>query len=71
MRHSGSGSPGETVTAAVRAGDTIVWVEVTDRVALGCRNWVLQAGMLKAAAGFSSLRTSRRVGGGYGAAAGR
>ena len=31
VRHSGSGAPGETVTVAVRAGDGVVRVEVTDR----------------------------------------
>ena len=31
VRHSGSGAPGETVTVAVRAGDGMVRVEVTDR----------------------------------------
>jgi histidine kinase-like protein len=31
VRHSGSGAAGETVTVAVRAGDGIVRVEVTDR----------------------------------------
>jgi anti-sigma regulatory factor (Ser/Thr protein kinase) len=31
VRHSGSGAPGETVTVAVRAGDGIVRIEVTDR----------------------------------------
>jgi anti-sigma regulatory factor (Ser/Thr protein kinase) len=31
VRHSGSGAPGETVTVAVKAGDGIVRVEVTDR----------------------------------------
>jgi hypothetical protein len=35
VRHSGSGAPGETVTVAVRAGDGIVRVEVTDRAGLG------------------------------------
>jgi anti-sigma regulatory factor (Ser/Thr protein kinase) len=35
VRHSGSGAPGETVTVAVRAGDGIVRVEVTDRTGLG------------------------------------
>ncbi len=30
VRHSGSGAAGETVTVAVRAGDGIVRVEVTD-----------------------------------------
>jgi anti-sigma regulatory factor (Ser/Thr protein kinase) len=29
--HSGSGAPGETVTVAVRAGEGLVRVEVTDR----------------------------------------
>jgi anti-sigma regulatory factor (Ser/Thr protein kinase) len=31
VRHSGSGAAGETVTVAVRAGGSIVRVEVTDR----------------------------------------
>jgi hypothetical protein len=31
IRHSGSGAPGETITVAVRAGDDVVRVEVTDR----------------------------------------
>jgi anti-sigma regulatory factor (Ser/Thr protein kinase) len=31
VRHSRSGSPGETVTVAVRTGDGVVRVEVTDR----------------------------------------
>jgi anti-sigma regulatory factor (Ser/Thr protein kinase) len=31
VRHSGSGDPGQTVTVAVRAGDGVVRVEVTDR----------------------------------------
>ena len=35
VRHSGSGAPGETVTVAVRAGDGIVRVEVTDRAGSG------------------------------------
>jgi anti-sigma regulatory factor (Ser/Thr protein kinase) len=35
IRHSGSGAPGETVTVAVRAGDGIVRVEVTDRAGPG------------------------------------
>jgi anti-sigma regulatory factor (Ser/Thr protein kinase) len=35
VRHSGSGAPGETVTIAVRAGDGIVRVEVTDRAGPG------------------------------------
>ncbi len=30
VRHSGSGAPGGTVTVAVRAGDGVVQVEVTD-----------------------------------------
>jgi anti-sigma regulatory factor (Ser/Thr protein kinase) len=29
--HSGSGAPGETVTVAVKAGDRLVRVEVSDR----------------------------------------
>jgi anti-sigma regulatory factor (Ser/Thr protein kinase) len=35
VRHSGSASPGETVTVAVRAGDGIVRVEVSDRAGPG------------------------------------
>jgi anti-sigma regulatory factor (Ser/Thr protein kinase) len=35
VRHSGSGAPGETVTVAVKAGDGIVRVEVTDRAGPG------------------------------------
>jgi anti-sigma regulatory factor (Ser/Thr protein kinase) len=35
VRHSGSAAPGETVTVAVRAGDGIVRVEVTDRAGPG------------------------------------
>jgi anti-sigma regulatory factor (Ser/Thr protein kinase) len=31
VRYSGSGAPGETITVAVRAGDGVVRVEVTDR----------------------------------------
>ena len=31
VQHSGSGVPGETITVAVRAGDGVVRVEVTDR----------------------------------------
>jgi anti-sigma regulatory factor (Ser/Thr protein kinase) len=31
VRHSGSGLPGETVTIAVKTGDGLVRVEVTDR----------------------------------------
>ena len=31
VRHSGSGDPGETVTVAVRTGDGVVRVEITDR----------------------------------------
>ncbi len=34
-RHSGSGAAGETVTVAVRVGDGMVRVEVTDRAGLG------------------------------------
>ena len=35
VRHSGSGARGETVTVAVKAGDGIVRVEVTDRAGPG------------------------------------
>jgi anti-sigma regulatory factor (Ser/Thr protein kinase) len=35
VRHSGSGAPGETVTVAVRAGNGIVRIEVTDRAGPG------------------------------------
>jgi anti-sigma regulatory factor (Ser/Thr protein kinase) len=61
VRHSGSGAAWETVTVAVRAGDGIVRVEVTDRAG---------AAMRKAGAGFSLLRDSRRDGVGDGVAGG-
>jgi anti-sigma regulatory factor (Ser/Thr protein kinase) len=70
VRHSGSGAPGETVTVAVRAGDGVVRVEVTDRAGAGRRSCVLRAGMRKAGGGFSSLRASRRGGAGDGVAGG-
>jgi len=35
VQHSGSGDPGQTVTVAVRTGDGVVRVEVTDRSGLG------------------------------------
>jgi len=35
VRHSGSGVAGETVTVAVKAGDGVVRVEVTDRAGPG------------------------------------
>jgi anti-sigma regulatory factor (Ser/Thr protein kinase) len=34
VQHSGSGASGEAVTVTVRAGDGIVWVEVSDRSGL-------------------------------------
>lgn len=72
VRHSGSGAPGETVTVAVRAGDGVVRVEVTDRAGPGRArpSCALRAAMRKAGAGFSSLLPSRRGGGGEGAAGG-
>jgi anti-sigma regulatory factor (Ser/Thr protein kinase) len=35
VRHSGSAAPGETVTVAVRSGDGVVRIEVTDRAGPG------------------------------------
>ncbi|HEX3966058.1 MAG TPA: ATP-binding protein, partial [Trebonia sp.] len=35
VRHSGSGAAGETVTVAIRVGDGMVRVEVTDRAGPG------------------------------------
>jgi anti-sigma regulatory factor (Ser/Thr protein kinase) len=35
LRHSRSGAPGETITIAVRVGDDVVRVEVTDRAGPG------------------------------------
>jgi len=69
VRHSGSGAPGETVTVAVRAGDGMVRVEVTDRAGRGRRYCVPPAVMRKAGAGSRSLLPSR-CGGGCGGAAG-
>jgi anti-sigma regulatory factor (Ser/Thr protein kinase) len=71
VRHSGSGAPGETVAVAVRAGDGMVRVEVSDRSGPGAPELDPAGRMRKAAAGFSSLRASRRGGGGGGAAVGR
>ncbi len=70
IRHSRSGAPGETVTVAVISGDGTVRVEVTDRPGGGRRNCGPRAVMRKAAGAFSSLRASRRVGAGGGAAGG-
>ena len=70
VRHSGSAGAGETVTVAVRAWDSTVRVEVTDRSGPGCRSFALPAGMRKAAADCSSSRGSRRGGDGGGGAAG-
>ncbi len=41
VQHSGSGDLGETVTIAVKAGDGLVWVEVTDRSGPEYRSFVL------------------------------
>jgi anti-sigma regulatory factor (Ser/Thr protein kinase) len=67
--HSGSRVPGETVTVAVKTGDGVVRVEVTDRSGPGAPE--LGTFGRKAGAGFSSLRVSRRGGDGGGAVAGR
>jgi anti-sigma regulatory factor (Ser/Thr protein kinase) len=71
VRYSRSGDPGETITVAIKTGDEVVRVEVTDRSGPGYRSWPLLAGMLKAGAGLSLLRASRRGGAGDGAAGGR
>jgi hypothetical protein len=72
VRHSGSGAPGETVTVAVRAGDGMVRVEISDRGGPGVRVQSCWSGCgRQAVAGCSSLRVSRRGRGGGGAAAGR
>jgi len=41
VQHSGSGDLGETVTIAVKAGDGLVWVEVTDSSGPEYRSFVL------------------------------
>ena len=71
VRHSRSGAAGGTVTVAVRVGDGLVRVEVTDRSGPEVPELTVLAGMRKAAGGFSSLRASRRGGGGGGVAGGR
>jgi len=68
VRHSRSGAAGETVTVAVRAGEGLVRVEVTDRKALRCRSFTVLVGMRKAVAGFRWLRAWRRGGDGGGVA---
>jgi hypothetical protein len=58
------------ITVAVKTGDQVVRVEVTDRKGHEYRSWPLSVGMLKAGAGFSSSSASR-CGGDGGGAAGR
>jgi anti-sigma regulatory factor (Ser/Thr protein kinase) len=70
VRHSGSGAPGETVTVAVRAGDGIVRVEVTDCAGPGTPALHPAGCDAEGGRGFSSLRASLRGGGGGGAAGG-
>jgi len=69
VRHSGSGAPGETVTVAVRAGDGMVRVEVTDRAGPGTP-WLRPAGRdaeggrgLQLVAGLAARWGTRRRGG--------
>jgi hypothetical protein len=61
--HGGSGAAEETVTVAVRAGDGVGRVEVTDRGAPGCRGCVRLTGMRRAVVACASLRAWRRGGG--------
>ncbi len=68
--HSGSAAPGETVTVAVRVGEGLVRIEVTDRSGPGCRRWALPPGTGKVAGGFRLSRAWRRGGDGGGAAGG-
>jgi anti-sigma regulatory factor (Ser/Thr protein kinase) len=67
--HSGSGVPGETVTVAVRAGEGLVRVEVTDRSGPGVPGLSRAVRDGRAAGGFRSSRACLRGGGG--AAGGR
>jgi anti-sigma regulatory factor (Ser/Thr protein kinase) len=68
--HSGSGAPGETVTVAVKIGNDVIRVEVTDLSGPGCRSRVALAAMRNKAGGFILLPTLPRDGGGGGAAGG-
>lgn len=62
VRHSDSGAPGETVTVAVRSGNGVVRVEVSDRSGPGCPSWAMSAGMRRVAGACSLWRFSRRGG---------
>ena len=70
LRHSGSGTPGETVTVAVKTLNGVIRVEVTDRSGRGCQNRDRLAATRKTAGGSTSLPASHRGGAGEGAAGG-
>ena len=69
--HSGSGGPGESITVAVRTGNGVVRLEVTDRSGPGVPEPGPAGQDAKAVAGLSLLRGWRCGGGGGGAAGGR
>jgi anti-sigma regulatory factor (Ser/Thr protein kinase) len=70
VRHSGSGAAGGTVTVAVRAWDSAVRVEVTDRSGPGVPEPRPAGRDTEAAVDCSSSRDLRRGGDGGGTAAG-
>ena len=70
VRHSGSGAPGETVTVAVKAGDGVIRVEVTDRAGPGRRSRALLAVHAEGGRGLQLVAALRRGGAGGGAAGG-
>jgi serine/threonine-protein kinase RsbW len=71
VRHSRSGAAGGTITVAVSAGDGLVRVEVTDRGAPEVPELCPAGREAEADQGLSSLRASRRGGGGGSIASGR
>ena len=71
VQHSGSGAAGETVTVAVRTGDGVVRVEVTDHSGPEVPGLCSAGGDAECGRGFSSSRRLRRGGGGGRAAGGR
>jgi hypothetical protein len=68
---SRSGAAGGTVTVAVSAGDGLVRVEVTDRSGPEVPELHRAGRDAEGGRGFSSLRASRRGGGGGSIASGR
>lgn len=71
VRHSESGRPGGMITVTVRAGDGIVWVEVTDRSGPGVPQLRPAGRDAEGGRGLQPLRASWRGRGGGGVAGGQ